>query len=341
MPVIDLPPTATFDPALTPGAQNAIRVCLRLQAHERMTLITDRACAEIAAALRSEIEKTGADYSVFVLEDHGPRPHRDMPPEILADLALSQVSIYAAVTQTGELRTRMQMTEVVNSRHIRHGHMVNISKQIMLEGMRADFVEVDRLSQRLIEKARMAERVTCRTAAGTDYVAELSPSLKWVKTAGLITPEVWGNLPGGEIFTSPLSSSGRYVVDGVVGDYLCGKYGDLAATPLTIEVRDNRIAGLACENRELLDEFRAYTRTDGNSDRVGEFAIGTNIACRHIIGNILQDEKLPGIHIAFGHPYSEHTGQTWTSTTHIDCVGRDFDIWLDDEQVMQGGKFLI
>ena len=341
MPVIDLPPAATFDPALTPGARNAIRVCLRLKAHERMTLIADRACSEIAAAIRSEIEKTGADYSVFVLEDHGPRPHRDMPPEILADLARSQVSIYAAVTQTGELRTRMQMTEVVNRHHIRHGHMVNISKQIMLEGMRADFVEVDRLSQRLIEKTRRARRVTCRTAAGTNYVAELSDSLKWVKTAGLITPEVWGNLPGGEIFTSPFNSSGRYVVDGVVGDYLCGKYGDIAATPLTIEVRDNRIESLACENKDLLAEFRAYTRNYENSDRVGEFAIGTNVACRHIIGNILQDEKLPGIHIAFGHPYSEHTGQTWTSTTHIDCVGRNFDIWLDDEQVMRAGQFLI
>ena len=341
MPVVDLPPTATFDPALTPGARNAIHVCLRLKAHERMTLIADRASQEIAAALRSEIEKTGADYSVFVLEDHGPRPHHDMPREILEDLERSQVSIYAAVTQTGELRTRMQMTEVVNRKHIRHGHMVNISKQIMLEGMRADFIEVDRLSQRLIEKTRRARRVTCRTAAGTDYVAELSPDLKWVKTAGLITPEVWGNLPGGEIFTSPFTSNGRFVVDGVVGDYLCGKYGDLAATPLTIEIRDNRIHSLACANAELLADFRAYTSTDENSNRVGEFAIGTNIACTHIIGNILQDEKLPGIHIAFGHPYSEHTGQTWTSKTHIDCVGRRFDIWLDDEQVMRGGTFLL
>ena len=61
----------------------------------------------------------------------------------------------------------------------------------------------------------------------------------------------------------------------------------------------------------------------------------------HVIGNILQDEKIPGIHIAFGHPDAEHTGQTWLSKTHIDCVGRDFDIWFDDEQVMKRGKFLI
>ena len=31
MPVIDLPPSTTFDPALTPGASNAIHVCLKLQ----------------------------------------------------------------------------------------------------------------------------------------------------------------------------------------------------------------------------------------------------------------------------------------------------------------------
>jgi len=341
MPVVDHLPGTAFDPALTPGAQNAIHVCLKLLSHERFTLITDCACAEIAAALLAEVEKTGARFSVFVLEDHGPRPHRDMPPEILADLALSQVSIYAAITQPGELRTRMQMMSVVNRGRLRHGHMVNINRQIMLEGMCADFAEVDRLSQKLIDRVRGVNRVTCRTAAGTNFVAELSPELKWVKTSGLITSEKWGNLPGGEIFTSPFNSNGRYVVDGVVGDYLCQKYGDIGATPLTIEIKDNRIAGLACENRELLREFEAYCHTDENSDRVGEFAIGTNIACKRIIGQILQDEKIPGIHIAFGHPYSEHTGQKWVSTTHIDCVGREFDIWLGDEQVMRRGRFLI
>ena len=241
-------------------------------------MITDRASAEIAAALVTEIEKTGAAYNVFVLEEFGARPHRDMPKPVLDDLAQSQVSIYACITQTGELRTRMQMMDIINPRHIRHGHMVNINKQIMVEGMRADFLEVDKLSQKLIEKCRRAKRVTCKTAAGTDYVAELSPKLNWVKTSGLISPAKWGNLPGGEIFTSPYNSNGRFVVDGVVGDYLCQKYGDIGKTPLTIEIKDNRIASLACANKELLAEFDAYCHTDENSNRVGEFAIGTNLA---------------------------------------------------------------
>jgi leucyl aminopeptidase (aminopeptidase T) len=219
--------------------------------------------------------------------------------------------------------------------------MVNITRQIMLEGMRADFREVDALSQRLIDRARRAKRINCKTPRGTDFEGEFSPKLKWLKTSGLISPEKWGNLPGGEIFTAPANTNGIFIVDGVVGDYLCAKYGDLKDTPIRIEVRENRIVDLACENKELLEEFRAYTSTDENSDRVGEFAIGTNTACTQVIGNILQDEKIPGIHIAFGHPYAEHTGADWKSKTHIDCVGRDFDIWFDDEQIMRAGKFLI
>jgi leucyl aminopeptidase (aminopeptidase T) len=330
-----------IDPELIPGARNAIRICLRLQPDERITIITDEATAEIAAALQAEVEEVGSDFALFVLEKYAARPLTHMPQTILDDLATSQVSIFCAQTQHGELGSRMEMSDVVNKNHIRHAHMVNISRQIMLEGMRADFREIDAHSQILVERARKTKRVTCRTAAGTDYTAELSANLRWLKTSGIITPEKWGNLPGGEIFTSPFDSNGIFVVDGVVGDYLCQKYGDIQATPLTIEVKDNRIQSLACENKELLEEFRAYTSTDENSNRVGEFAVGTNTACTRVIGNILQDEKIPGIHIAFGHPYAEHTGQTWLSKTHIDCVGRDFDIWFDDEQIMRKGKFLI
>jgi aminopeptidase len=330
-----------IDPELMPGARNALEVCLQLKPYERITIITDEATREIACALHAEVERIGSNCSLFTLEHHARRPLKFMPEIILEDLATSQVSIFAAQSQPGELGSRREMTAVVDHHEIRHAHMVNINRQIMLEGMRADFRAVDELSERLVQRARQAKRISCKTPHGTDFEAELSPKLKWLKTSGLITKAKWGNLPGGEIFTSPLNSNGTFVVDGVVGDYLCSKYGELKANPLTIQVENNRIVDLRCENKELLEEFRAYTSTDENSNRVGEFAVGTNIACTHVIGHILQDEKIPGIHIAFGHPYAKHTGANWASQTHIDCVGRDFDIWFDHEQVMRGGKFLV
>jgi leucyl aminopeptidase (aminopeptidase T) len=235
----------------------------------------------------------------------------------------------------------MQMTDVVNRKKIRHAHMVNINRQIMLEGMRADFHKVDRLSAKVVAMVRKARRVRATTAAGTNLTADLNPNYHWLKTSGIISPDKWGNLPGGEIFTTPGEVNGTFVIDGVVGDYLCTKFGNLQATPLTIQIKGNRLTEAHSENRELEDDFWKYTHTDENSDRVGEFAIGTNIDLKDVIGQILQDEKYPGVHIAFGNPYGAHTGAEWDSSTHIDVVGRKFNIWVDDEQIMQNGKFLL
>jgi aminopeptidase len=330
-----------FDPELTPGARNAVNVCLRIQPGEKVTVTTDEATKEIAASMVRELESVGAKYRAWVLEDLAPRPVTDFPREIAADLETTQVSIFAVQAQANELRSRMQMTSIVNRRKIRHAHMVNINRQIMLEGMRADFLKVDRISSKVVQLVRKASRIHAKTAAGTDLVADLNPNYRWLKTSGLISPEKWGNLPGGEVFTTPGEVNGTFVIDGVVGDWLCAKFGELRQTPLTIHVKQNRVTEAHSANRELENDFWNYTHTDGNSDRVGEFAIGTNIELKDVIGQILQDEKYPGVHIAFGNPYGEHTGADWYSSTHIDVVGRKFDIWVDDEQIMRGGQFLI
>jgi aminopeptidase len=330
-----------FDPEYAPGARNAVNVCLRIQPSEKVCVITDDATWEIAAAIVAELDKVGSPYHVWVLEDLAQRPLKDLPAEIAADLETSQVSIFAVWAQMNELRSRMQMTDVVNRKKIRHAHMVNINRQIMLEGMRADFQRVDRLSSKVVAMVRKASKIRAKTAAGTDLTADLNPNYRWLKTSGIISPEKWGNLPGGEIFTTPGEVNGTFVIDGVVGDYLCTKFGSLQGTPLTIHVKKNRLTEAHSENRELENDFWKYTHTDENSDRVGEFAIGTNIDLKEVIGQILQDEKYPGIHIAFGNPYGAHTGADWDSSTHIDVVGRKFNIWVDDEQIMQDGKFLV
>jgi hypothetical protein len=158
----------------------------------------------------------------------------------------------------------------------------------------------------------------------------MNPGYKWFKTSGIISPEKWGNLPGGECFTSPGEVNGTFVVDGVVGDWLCARYGLLAAPRSPSRSPATASSVLLLQRKQAARaDFWAYTHTDENSDRVGEFAIGTNLGVERVIGNILQDEKFPGIHIAFGNPYGEHTGAPWRSSTHIDVVGLGFNIWLE------------
>src|SRR5947199_8930820 len=106
--------TDIIDAELAPGARNAIRVCLRLQSTERITIITDEATTEIAAALQAEVEEVAAAHAVFVLENHAERPLTGMPKTILAALAQWQVSIYAARTVTGELSSRIETSAVTS-----------------------------------------------------------------------------------------------------------------------------------------------------------------------------------------------------------------------------------
>src|SRR5579872_4844869 len=68
-----------FDPELTPGARNAVNVCLRVQPAEKVTVVTDEATKEIASSIVHEVEAMGAPYHAWVLEDLAPRPLGDLP----------------------------------------------------------------------------------------------------------------------------------------------------------------------------------------------------------------------------------------------------------------------
>jgi leucyl aminopeptidase (aminopeptidase T) len=341
-PIFDLR-LVPFPPEYSAGARNAVSTCLRIEPAEKVTLITDEACMQVAASMAVELDRIGCSWNAFVLEALAPRPLAAMPALVLSDMESSQASIFAVEVQPNELDSRMQMTDVVNRRRMRHAHMVNITGEIMTQGMRADFNEIDRLSQVVLERLRAATYIRATTPAGTDIHAQLTPDYRWFKTSGIIGPGRWGNLPGGECFTAPGEVNGVFVVDGVAGDFLCKRYGILSKNPLTIDIEGNRIARVRCINKELERDFWAYTHTDANSDRVGEIAIGTNIGVQRVIGNILQDEKLPGMHLAFGDPYGAQTGARWKSSTHLDVVGLDFSIWLGDadgeEEIMRNGLF--
>ena len=328
-----------FSPELTPGARNAVEVCLAIRPDERVALIADEASREVAASLASALEAAGAVTQGLLIEQLAPRPLTTAPADVLRALEQADAGILCVQPMQGELATRMQIVEVVERRRIRYAHMVGVTPQIMQQGMRADYRLVDELSQRLCERMPRAAGLREETPGGTRLTATFDPDLTWVKTSGLINRRYWSNLPAGEVFTTPLSVDGVFVCDGTAGDYFGPKYGDLSSTPLTLEIAGGRLRSVQCPRADLEREFRDYCHTDENSDRVGELAFGTNLALHDMIGNLLQDEKIPGVHLAFGDPYGSQTGADWKSRTHIDVLTRDCDVWIDDEQVIGRGRY--
>ena len=170
--------TTPFDPELSPGAYNAVNTCLRIQPEEKVTVITDVANREIAASIAKELAKVGSPFKAFVLEELADRPLTGLPQEIADDMETSHVSIFAVRVQQNELKSRMEMTDIVNRRRMRHAHMVNINHEIMLEGMRADFNSVDALSKKVIEIVTKAKQVRAKNPAGSDLVADLESQLQ-------------------------------------------------------------------------------------------------------------------------------------------------------------------
>ena len=332
----------TFGPPqseLMPGAKNAVETCLAVQPHEKVALIADEKSRPVAAAIEAALEERRALCLPLLLEDFGARPMKAAPALVLDALERADVGVMAMTPQPGELGARMAIVKVVERRQIRYAHMVGVTPEIMQQGMRADYKMVDRLSDKLRERMLRAQTLTVRTDAGTTIDAHFDRGLDWVKTSGLISPRYWSNLPAGEVFTTPATVDGTFVCDATAGDHFNGKYGDLQSTPLTLKIENARLVEVHCDRKDLEQEFWEYCHTDENSDRIGELAFGTNLGLSEMIGNLLQDEKFPGVHIAFGDPYGSQTHADWKSKTHVDVLTRNCDVWIDSDQIISKGKY--
>ena len=126
----------------------------------------------------------------------------------------------------------------------------------------------------------------------------------------------------------------------VLGDFFSEKYGVLTH-PVTLTVQEGYITTVSCADQAIEQDVRDYLFSTPNGNRAGEFAIGTLSSLKRLTGNLLQDEKMPGLHVAFGNPYPEFTGADWKARIHVDVIPSCCTIEIDDRQIMRDGQFLI
>lgn len=312
---------------------------------DTVLVITDEEAEDIGHALASEAELAGAPAHLLVIEQFTSRPALAYPQALdeRINAINPTVSFYAAAAQEGELGPfrRPLMNHLVHEIKTRHGHMVGITRQLMTEGMVADYEEISRLTLQVNDIVKEAREIEVQAPSGTDMRSTFDPArMRWHPCNGLYhAPGEWGNLPEGETFTSPASLDGLIGAE-VLGDHFSAKYGVLAQ-PLRLEVEDARVRKVLHPDDELRQDFEQYLRQHENSNRAGEFAIGTNVGLKKLSGNLLQDEKIPGVHVAFGYPYPEETGADWDCPSHCDVVTTRSTIKVDGQYLMRDGEFVI
>jgi leucyl aminopeptidase (aminopeptidase T) len=329
--------------SLAEGVEQVVTTCLRIEKGEKVVIITDRETLRIAQALRDRIEKAGCDPRFYILEDFHERPLPELPAELEQAVLDTDVSIYAGQSAPGELGTfRLPLLRAIQSnKAIRHAHMIQITKQIMEEGMCVDYNLVKEVTTKVREAVTGASEIRVTTPLGTDVTARFDPEARWVQCDGNIVPGTWTNLPDGETFTCPERVDGIAVVDGVLGDVM-QKYGSLKDNPVTLVIEGSRVKDIRCDNKDLLETHRKIVfESCENSNRIGEFAFGTNLGLTHLIGHMLQDEKFPSVHMATGDPLGATTRQNWSAKTHVDGVITNTTATVDGRTIMKDGKYTI
>jgi leucyl aminopeptidase (aminopeptidase T) len=327
---------------LQEGARTAVEVCMSVKKGEHVLVVTDRETFEVGKAIYDAAERVSkGNTRLLVLEDYVERPAKEPPKQIFDLIPWADVTYYAAESRPGELSIRQPFIRTA-IKYARHGHMPGITKELMETGMCADYLKISDLTKKVERVVKGCKKARVVTKAGTELEVEFNSSWRWKLSDGLYPNKgMWGNLPEGEIFTAAYRANGRMVID-ELGDWFSPKYGVLSKTPVALQVKDSRVdfSSVSCSNEQLRGEFVEYLATDTNSNRLGEFAIGTNIFLERLTGNLLQDEKFPSVHCAFGDPYPDETGADWQSKTHVDGIMLKCSVWVDGRQIMDEGKHL-
>ncbi|MEK6864542.1 MAG: aminopeptidase [Nanoarchaeota archaeon] len=281
---------------------------------------------------------------IFFLDSYGKRPLK-CPDIILEALSTADAGVLCASEIQGETEYfRRPFFDAIKDYKVRFMSMTGINKEAIEIGLNVDFDRVAEFTDKVYGLVKGCKEIRVVTDAGTNLEIKCG-RYRWANCNGRIKPEIKDdNYPEGEVFTCPDDVNGVLVVDGVLGDVFDAKYGIIANTPLVLRIEKGyaREEGFYCCNKDLQDDISHYLFSGhSNSSRVGEVALGTNICLDRIIGNLLQDEKFPSFHLAFGYPYPIDTGAEWTCPKHIDMVVLKPDIYVDGNLIMEKGKYKI
>ena len=168
-------------------------------------------------------------------------------------------------------------------------------------------------------------------AKNTDLTIKVE-NRKWINCYGR------ENFPDGEIFTGPIENS----AEGHVTYSYPAVYGSRLIEDINLWFKKGKIIKSKASKGE--NYLKTMIKMDKGSQRIGEFAFGTNYGIKKFTKNTLFDEKIGGtIHIAIGLGFPE-TGSKNKSSLHWDMVcdlRKKGEVYADNELIYKNGNFLL
>jgi len=303
-------------------AETAVEQCLDLGPDGSCAVVTDDKRLPIGEALY-EAASAVTDDAVLLRYPPGDQHGEEPPAPVAAAMRDADAFLAPTTKSVSHTRARGDACEA----GARGATLPGITEEVFRTGLDADYEQIREECDAMLAKVADADEVRVTTDLGTDFTV-YPGDREWRDDHGMIRePGSFSNLPAGEVFVSPETAEGTYVVDGTMMPH--GLLDD--GETLTFEVEDGFVTSISD------DEIREQVETaaEGVGDaayNLAELGIGTNVAVTELVGSVLLDEKAAGtVHVALGDDAG--IGGDTDAPIHLDGIIRDPTVYVDGERI--------
>ncbi|MFB6077797.1 MAG: aminopeptidase [Halarchaeum sp.] len=307
-------------PTLREAADTAVVQCLGVTADESVAVVTDDDRRAIGDALYEAARDVTRDVTILQYppgDQHGAEP----PAPVAAAMRDADAFLAPTTKSLSHTRARSRASDA----GVRGATLPGITEDVFTTGLDADYTAIRRHCADVLAQVRDADEIRVTTDAGTDLTVE--PGARdWRQDTGMVhEPGDFSNLPAGEVFVSPETANGTYVVDGTMMPH------GLLDTELRFDVEDGYVTDISDD--DVREQVEAAADDVGDAAyNLAELGIGTNVAVTELVGSVLLDEKAAGtVHVAIGDDAG--IGGDVDAPLHLDGIIRDPTVYADGEVV--------
>lgn len=307
---------------LRPPAETAVRKCMQLQETESCLIVTDHECNAIGEALYMVAKQETDQVSII---KYPPGEQSGEEPPATAATAMREADVVLAPTIKSISHTQAR-SEAISS-NSRVATLPGVTEDVFISGLEADYLEIQRQCEKIYSQVRDSDKMRVETELGTDIVFELNDQ-EWTQDTGIVhEPGTFSNLPAGEVFISPETGNGTFVIDGTMRP--CGLLAE--DQELKFEVEDGYVSKISNDLVRRSVE-NAAEKVGDDAYNLAELGIGTNIGVEELVGSVILDEKAAGtVHIAIGDDHA--IGGDTTAPIHVDGIIRNPTVYADGKEI--------
>ncbi|PSQ19942.1 aminopeptidase [Halobacteriales archaeon QS_8_69_26] len=303
-------------------AETAVHQCMNLGSDESCAVVTDDERLPIGEALY-DVAREVTDDAVLVRYPPGDQHGSEPPEPVAAAMAGADVVLAPTTKSLSHTRARGEANEA----GARVATLPGITPEVFTTGLDADYESIAQECAAMLEAVRDAEEIRVTTDLGTDLTVRPGDR-EWREDTGLVhEPGGMSNLPAGEVFVSPETADGTYVVDGTMMPH--GKLGE--GQTLEFEVEDGYVTHISDD--AIRQQVEAAAEAVGDAAyNLAELGIGTNLAVTELVGSVLLDEKAGGtVHVAIGDDAG--IGGDTEAPIHFDGIVTGPTVFVDGERI--------